>query len=68
MNQMFQPQEPSNTNSMYDEQSFEERYPYEGYTPQEARIKYGQELTDFELMELDNFECIHTIGKVRRAN
>jgi hypothetical protein len=53
---------------MYDEQSFEERYPYEGYTPQEARIKYGQELTDFELMELDNFECIHTIGKVRRAN
>lgn len=51
---------------MFDEESVEQRYPYEGYSPQEARVKFGRELTDFEIMELENYKTIHTIGKVRR--
>ena len=39
-----------------------------GYTPEEALEFFGQDLTEFEKIEIGIYERIFTIGKVRRYN
>ena len=38
----------------------------DGLSPHEALEQYGQELTEFERIELGVYERIYTIGKIRR--
>ena len=40
----------------------------DGYTPNEALDVYGNQLTEFEKIEMTMHERIYTVGKVRRHN
>ena len=40
----------------------------QGLSPPEAMQRYSKELTDFEKVEMEMYEKIYTIGRVRRQN
>ena len=41
---------------------------FNGWSPQEALEIYGNELTEFEKIEIGNYSRVYTIGNVRRKN
>lgn len=41
---------------------------FEGLSPQDAIMQFGDQLTEFEKIELGIYERVYTIGKVRRSN
>ena len=41
---------------------------FDGFSPLEAIEHFGNQLTEFEKIELGIYERIYTIGKVRRSN